>query len=65
VGENFNTFLPILTATRQAPNVFLPSEQHPCRKFQSIERDINNYLLQHKEVIDFIQRRRGKPKFGS
>ena len=25
--------------------------------------DINNYLLQHKEVIDFIKRRGGKPKF--
>lgn len=43
------------------PNVFCPSEQ-PHAEFQSIE-DINNYLLQHKEVIDFIKRRGGTPKF--
>lgn len=43
------------------PNVFSPSEQ-PHPEFQSIE-DINNYLLQHKEVIDLIKRRGGKPKF--
>jgi biotin carboxylase len=43
------------------PNVFCPSEQ-PHAEFQSIE-DINNYLLQHKEVIDFIKRRGGNPKF--
>jgi len=43
------------------PNVFCPTEQ-PHAEFQSIE-DINNYLLQHKEVIDLIKRRGGKPKF--
>ena len=43
------------------PNVFVPSEQ-PHAEFQSIE-DINNYLLQHKEVIDLVKRRGGKPKF--
>ncbi len=43
------------------PNVFCPSEQ-PHAEFQSIE-DINNYLLQHKEVIDLVKRRGGKPKF--
>lgn len=43
------------------PNVFCPSEQ-PHAEFTSIE-DINNYLLQHKEVIDFIKRRGGKPNF--
>ncbi len=43
------------------PNVFCPSEQ-PHAEFQSIE-EINNYLLQHKEVIDLIKRRGGKPKF--
>ena len=43
------------------PNTFVPSEQ-PHAEFQSIE-DINNYLLQHKEVIDLIKRRGGKPKF--
>jgi hypothetical protein len=35
--------------------VFVPSEM-PHREFESIE-DINNYLLQHKEVIDFINAR--------
>ena len=34
------------------PNVFVPAEiAHP--EFESIE-DINNYLLEHKEVIDYI-----------
>jgi len=33
------------------PNVFVPQEA-PHAEFQSIE-DINNYLLQHKEVLDF------------
>ncbi|MDA7430914.1 biotin carboxylase [Primorskyibacter aestuariivivens] len=43
------------------PNVFCPSKL-PHVEFQSIE-EINNYLLQHKEVIDFVKRRGGKPKF--
>ncbi|MBD3677462.1 MAG: biotin carboxylase [Rhodobacteraceae bacterium] len=43
------------------PNVLVPSEM-PHDEFQSIE-DINNYLLQHKEVIDYVKRRGGKPKF--
>ncbi len=35
------------------PNVFVPTEiAHP--EFESIE-DINNYLLEHKEVIDYIK----------
>ncbi len=42
------------------PNVFCPSEQ-PHAEFTSIE-DINNYLLQHKEVIDQINGRGGRPK---
>ena len=41
------------------PNVFVPSRQ-PHPEFESIE-DINNYLLQHKEVIDYIKGRGGKP----
>ena len=42
------------------PNTFVPSAgPHP--EFQSIE-DINNYLLQHKEVIDYIKGRGGQPK---
>ncbi len=43
------------------PNVFCPSEQ-PHAEFQSIE-DINNYLLQHKEVLDWVKDRGKKPKF--
>jgi len=41
------------------PNVFVPSEQ-PHAEFESIE-DINNYMLQHKEVIDYIRGRGGDP----
>jgi len=37
------------------PNVFVPSEL-PHRPFTCIE-DINNYLLEHKEVIDYIEGR--------
>lgn len=43
------------------PNVLVPSEM-PHDEFQSIE-DINNYLLQHKEVVDYVMSRGGKPKF--
>lgn len=43
------------------PNVMVPTEL-PHDEFQSIE-DINNYLLQHKEVVDLVKRRGGKPKF--
>ena len=39
----------------QHPNVFVPSEL-PHSIFESIE-DINNYLLEHKEVADYIDRR--------
>ncbi len=42
------------------PNTFVPAEQ-PHARFESIE-DINNYLLQHKEVIDYLHGRGGKPK---
>ena len=41
------------------PNVFVPPRL-PHDEFESIE-DINNYLLQHKDVIDLIERRGGKP----
>jgi D-alanine-D-alanine ligase-like ATP-grasp enzyme len=41
------------------PNVFVPSSL-PHEEFESIE-DINNYLLQHKEVIDYIRGRGGRP----
>ncbi|MBI3142100.1 MAG: biotin carboxylase [Bacteroidetes bacterium] len=43
------------------PNVFSPGEM-PHDEFTSIE-DINNYLLEHKEVIDYIKSRsKGKEK---
>ena len=42
------------------PNVFVPKEtEHP--EFESIE-DINAYLLEHKEVIDFVKSSRKRPK---
>lgn len=42
------------------PNVFSPVEEMPHDEFQSIE-DISNYLLEHKEVADFIKsRKQGK-----
>ena len=46
------------------PNVFVPKEEMPHGEFQSIE-DINNYLLEHKEVVDYIRSRgaRGKALF--
>jgi hypothetical protein len=37
------------------PNLFVPGEM-PHRPFTCIE-DINNYLLEHKEVVDFIRSR--------
>ena len=42
------------------PDVFVPGEA-PHREFESIE-DINNYLLEHKEVIDYIRSRGENPK---
>lgn len=41
------------------PKALVP-QKVPHGEFSSIE-DINNYLLQHKDVIDVIQRRGGKP----
>ena len=43
------------------PNVLVPSEV-PHDEFESIE-DINNYLLQHKEVVDYVKSRGGSPNF--
>jgi biotin carboxylase len=42
------------------PNVFVPSEREP-RAFESIE-EICNYLLGHKEVVDFVGHRGGGGK---
>ncbi len=41
------------------PKVMVPSKQAHA-EFESIE-DINNYLLQHKDVVDEILRRGGRP----
>ncbi|MEM6943861.1 MAG: biotin carboxylase [Pseudomonadota bacterium] len=43
------------------PNVMVPDEI-PHEEFQSIE-DINNYLLAHKQVVDYLDGRGKKPKF--
>lgn len=44
----------------QHPNVFSPKEEIPHDDFTSIE-DINNYLLQHPEVQDYLTtRKKGK-----
>jgi biotin carboxylase len=40
--------------TGQHPNLFSPKEEVPHDEFTSIE-DINNYLLQHPEVINYIK----------
>jgi biotin carboxylase len=45
----------------QHPNVFSPKEELPHEEFQSIE-DINNYMLEHKEVADYIRSRGKKGK---
>lgn len=44
-------------------NVFSPLEELPHEEFQSIE-DINNYLLGHKEVKEFIEKNKVKKKAG-
>ncbi len=41
------------------PNVFVPREV-PHEEFGSIE-DITNYLLQHKDVVELIEQRDGRP----
>jgi hypothetical protein len=45
------------------PNVFSPITEIPHDEFQSIE-DINNYLLQHPEVKDYIKTRTHGKKAG-
>ena len=45
------------------PNLFSPKEEMPHEEFQSIE-DINNYLLQHPEVINYIKSRSVNGKLG-
>lgn len=43
------------------PNTMVPSAKEHG-EFQSIE-DINNFMLQHKDVVDHVTNRPGKPKF--
>lgn len=43
------------------PNLMSPRTEEPHEEFQSIE-DINNYLLTHSEVRDFIESRRMSAK---
>lgn len=45
------------------PNVFSPKEEVPHDEFESIE-DINNYLLQHPEVQDYLKTRKKGKKTG-
>ncbi len=58
-GFRFVTY--INSFDHQHPNVFTPKEELPHEEFQSIE-DINNYLLEHKEVVDYIRSRGEKGK---
>ncbi len=45
------------------PNLMSPKTEEPHEEFQSIE-DINNYLLTHSEVRDYIEQRKSKGKNG-
>jgi hypothetical protein len=45
------------------PNLFSPSTEIPHEEFQSIE-DINNYLLEHPEVVNHIRSRAVNGKSG-
>ncbi len=45
------------------PNVFSPKEEMPHDEFTGIE-DINNYMLEHKEVVDYIRSRKKNGKAG-
>jgi len=45
------------------PNLMSPRNEEPHEEFQSIE-DINNYLLTHSEVRDYIENRKVKGKAG-
>jgi hypothetical protein len=47
----------------QHPNVFSPSTEIPHEEFQGIE-DINNYLLQHPEVLSYIRSQSVNGKMG-
>jgi biotin carboxylase len=57
-GFKFITYIDCFDG--EHPNVFSP-KQKENPEFESIEQ-INNYLLEHKEVGDYIKKRGGKPK---
>ena len=52
--NNFKYISYIDSFDKSHPNLFSPQEEIPHEEFQSIE-DINNYLLHHHEVIDYIK----------
>ncbi|MGZ3898725.1 MAG: biotin carboxylase [Bacteroidia bacterium] len=54
--NNFKFICHIDSFEGQHPNVFSPKEEIPHEDFTSIE-DINNYLLSHPEVIEYIRSR--------
>lgn len=53
-GFKFITFMECFDGLH--PNVFCPKDEMPHDDFEGIE-DINNYLLQHPEVKDFLKTR--------
>ena len=59
-AKNFKFVCYIDSYDGRHPNTFIPNEASH-REFTSIE-DINNYLLEHKEVIDYVKRRSGSAK---
>ncbi len=61
--NNFKYISHIDSFNGQHPNLFSPKEEVPHDDFQSIE-DINNYLLQHPEVVSVIRSRSVTPKTG-
>ena len=60
-GFKFITYIECFNGLH--PNVFSPEEEMPHDEFESIE-DINNYLLEHKEVTDFIKKNKKGNKKG-
>lgn len=52
--SNFKFISHIDSYNGQHPNVFSPKEEMPHEEFTGIE-DINNYLLQHPEVVRYIK----------
>lgn len=52
--NNFKYISHIDSYEGKHPNLFSPKEEMPHDEFTSIE-DINNYLLQHPEVINYIK----------